>query len=184
MSVDSQQARAPAERAPVASAAGATDGAARPRSWRPSTRTRVISDVTLFVLFLSLSAPTLTGLPVHEWLVVPLIPVFLGHLITSWTWITTMARRGARSKGRPRINRVLDVALFVLVVTAIYSGFAISVELLPFLGLEVVPRSFWVSAHAASANLLVVLVAVHLYLHWKWVRRNVLRRKAAEKVTS
>ncbi len=150
----------------------------RARSWRPSTQTRIVSDVTVFIVFLVLSAPTSTGLKLHEWLAVPFVPVFLGHLITSWPWITTMLRRGSRPRGRPRTNRTLDVLLFVVTVTALYSGFAISVEFLPSLGLDVQPRTFWVSLHSASSTLLVPLIAAHLYLHWRWVRRHVLRRKS------
>ncbi len=66
--------------------------------------------------------------------------------------------------------------LFVTMVTAIYSGFAISVEFLPAVALDVQPRTFWVGLHSASATLLVPLIAAHLYLHWRWVRRHVLRR--------
>ncbi len=157
------------------STATATSGQ-RARGWRPSRRARIISDVTVFVVFLVLSAPTATGLAVHEWLALPFIPVFMGHVITSWPWITSMLRRGSRPRGRPRTNRTLDVLLFVTMVTAIYSGFAISVEFLPSVGLDVQPRTLWVGLHSASSTLLVPLIAAHLYLHWRWVRRHVLRR--------
>lgn len=156
----------------------------RRRAWRPSTRIRLVSDLAIFVIFLALSAPTTTGLAVHEWLAIPFIPVFLGHLITSWPWVRAMMRHGARPKGRPRTNRALDVTLFVLMVTAIYSGFAISVEVLPFLGFDVVPSGFWVGVHSASSTLLIALIATHVFLHWPWVRRHVLRTKRVAKVVS
>lgn len=162
----------------------APEATERRRAWRPSTRIRVVSDLAIFVIFLALSAPTTTGLAVHEWLAIPFIPVFLGHLITSWPWVKSMVRSGSRPKGRPRTNRALDVILFVLMVTAIYSGFAISVEVLPFLGFDVVPRGFWVGVHSASSTLLIALVATHLFLHWPWVRRHVLRVKSAAKVST
>lgn len=146
------------------------------RVWRASTRARIITDVALFAVLLALSAPTTTGLAVHEWLALPFIPIFLGHLITSWPWITAMARPSARPRGRPRVNRALDILLFVLMVTAVYSGFAISVEFLPSVGFDVAPRTFWLNVHAASATLLVPLVAAHLFLHVRWVRRHVLKR--------
>lgn len=159
--------------------AGVAHAAGR-RPWRPSARVRVVSDVAMFIFFLALSAPTTTGLTVHEWLAVPFVPVLLGHLVTSWPWVSTVLRPGARPRGRSRTNRTLDLAMFVLVVAAIWSGFAISTDLLPSLGLDVVPRAFWSGLHAASATLLVLLVAAHLLLHWPWVRRHVLRSKGAE----
>lgn len=148
----------------------------RPRTWRPTTRARVVSDLAIFTLLLALSAPTTTGLPVHEWLVLPFIPVFLSHLLTSWPQITAMFRRGARPQGRPRTNKILDLVSFLLMITAVYSGLAISVEFLPSVGLGGQPRSFWLSVHSASATLLVPLLAAHLFLHWRWVRRHVLRQ--------
>ncbi len=176
MITDGQQVREPAPRRTADdTSAGATG---RPHAWRPSKRAHIISDVAVFVVFLVLSAPATTGLAVHEWLAVPFIPIFLGHLVTSWSWITAVLRRGARPRGRPRTNRTLDVLLFVVMVTAVYSGFVISVDLLPSLGLDVAPRDFWVSLHSASATLIVPLVASHLALHWRWVRRNVLRRRS------
>lgn len=151
----------------------------RAQRWRPSKRAHIISDVAVFVFFVALSAPTTTGLTLHEWLVVPFVPIFLSHLITSWPWITAMTRRSAHPRGRPRTNRALDIALFATTVTATYSGLAISGNLLPSLGLDVAPRDFWVTVHSASATLLVPVIAAHLYLHWQWVRRNVLRRRGA-----
>lgn len=169
---------------PAQIATGVPHAAGRRRAWRPSTRVRVVSDVAVFAFFLALSAPTTTGLAVHEWLVVPFVPVFLGHLVTSWSWVTAMVRRGARPRGRPRTNRTLDVLLFVLVVTAVWSGFAISVDLVPAFGLHVVPRAFWVGLHTASATLLVPIIAAHLLLHWRWVRHHVLRAKSATEVSA
>ena len=153
--------------------------AAPRRAWRAGTRARVVSDLAVFVLFLALSAPTTTGLTVHEWLAVPLVPVLLGHLVTSWSWVRGVLRRGARPRGRSRTNRALDLVMFVLVVTAGWSGLVISVDLVPSLGLDVVPRTSWVSLHVASANLLVLLLAAHVLLHWPWVRRHVLRSRSA-----
>jgi len=142
------------EPAPRRTAGGTSaDGPDRPPAWRPSKRAHIISGVAVFV-------------------------VFLGHLVTSWPWITAVLRRGARPRGRPRTNRTLDVLLFVVMVTALCSGFVISVDLLPSLGLDVAPHDFWVSVHSASATLIVPLVAAHLALHWRWMRRNVLRRRS------
>lgn len=154
-----------------------THFASRPRTWKPTTRVRVMSDLAIFTLVLALSAPTTTGLAVHEWLVLPFIPVFFGHLITSWPQITAMFRRSTRPKGRQRTNQIVNLVTFVLMITAVYSGLAVSVKLLPSIGLGGQPRSFWLSVHSASANLLIPLLAAHLYLHWRWVRRHVLRRR-------
>lgn len=151
-----------------------THAIAAPSRWKPSTRVRVISDVAIFTLLLALSAPETTGLALHEWLVLPFIPVFMGHLITSWPQITAMFRRQTRPKGRQRTNQIVNLVSFVLMITAVYSGLAISVELLPSIGLGGQPRSFWLSVHSASASLLIPLLAAHLYLHWRWVRRHVL----------
>ncbi len=88
-----------------------------------------------------------------------------------------------RTSGAARLNYVVDVLFFIDLVVISLSGLMVSQALLPLLGLAAPGGTFWLVAHALSADLAVVLVAVHAALHWKWivnaVRRYVLRPAAA-----
>lgn len=83
-------------------------------------------------------------------------------------------------KGETRFNYVLDWLLFVLFVMATFTGVVISEAALPALGIQVTIDPFWSSMHDLSANLLMVIIGIHLAMHGKWIVTNfkkyVLRR--------
>ncbi|MBT8203035.1 MAG: DUF4405 domain-containing protein, partial [Acidimicrobiia bacterium] len=35
--------------------------------------------------------------------------------------------------------------------------------------------TFWSTVHDASGNLLMLLVGVHIAMHWPWIKRNIRR---------
>lgn len=143
---------------------------------RASISTRVWLDVTLFVGYVLLSAPQTTGIPFHEYFTVVFIPVFVAHIVLDWGWIARVFQRSDHARpGEARFNRAFDVALFIAMVVVIYSGFLISESILPDFGVEPVANGFWATLHEASGNLLLLLVGIHLALHWPWIKRNIGR---------
>ena len=143
---------------------------------RASIRTRVWLDIALFVGYFLLSSPQTTGIPFHEYFTVVFIPVFISHIVLDWAWISRVFRRnGRRRSGEVRFNRVFDIVLFVGMVIVIYSGFVISEAMLPDLGIDPVVTDFWSTVHDAGGNLLILLVGVHLAMHWPWIKRNLGR---------
>lgn len=128
-------------------------------------------DISLFILFVIVSAPMATGIPIHEWLSLVFIPVFLLHLLMNWTWIkkTTLNFFGHLG-GERRFNYIWDWLLYFVMIVAIYSGLLISEVALPAMGFSIHPDGFWATMHDISSGLLFVLIGVHLALHWKWIR--------------
>jgi hypothetical protein len=132
-------------------------------------------------------APQATGIPVHEWASFLIIIPFFLHLILDWKWIVNITKRlFKRVKGETRFNYVLDWLLFVLFVMATFTGVVISEAALPTLGIPIAIDQFWSSMHDISANLLMVVIGIHLAMHWKWIVTNVkkylLRRPNARAV--
>lgn len=76
---------------------------------------------------------------------------------------------------------MLDVALLIAMTTAFVSGYAISRSVLPVLGLAVRPDFVWRRLHDISANLTLLIVAVHVGLHWQWIL-SALRRYVAQPI--
>ena len=140
---------------------------------KASIATRVWLDIALFVGFFALSAPQTTGIPLHEWFNVVFIPIFITHIVLDWAWIKRVFRRSERRRsGEVRFNRTFDVLLFVDMVVVIYSGFLVSESMLPSLGFEPAESDFWFTLHDIAANVLILLVGIHLAMHWPWVKRN------------
>ncbi len=143
--------------------------------------------MVFFIGMVLVLVPQATGVPVHEWASFLIIIPFFLHLIIDWKWIVNISKRiFKRVKGETRFNYILDWLLFVFFVTAMFTGVVISEAALPALGINVVVDPFWESLHDLSANFLMVIIGIHLAMHWKWivtnVKKYVLRRPKSRPV--
>jgi len=134
------------------------------------TRTKLVIDVIIFIVFLIAMDPHSSGIPIHEWLTTAALAALVVHLLLSWDWIVQTTRRFVRKTGsQARINYILNWLLFIDGTVIMLSGFMISESLLPALGMTL-PRNFaWRSLHDLSSNLFLLLLALHTALHWNWI---------------
>jgi hypothetical protein len=137
-----------------------------------SARVRLWLDLALFgALFLAYN-PAWTRIAVHEWLSVIIIVPLLFHVIINWDQTLAIMRRFAEIvRATPKVNLVVDVALFVVAVTVMLSGLLISQSVLRAVGITVTPTALWVSTHRWSADATILLLLVHFALHWRWILR-------------
>ena len=130
-------------------------------------------DLGSLVLMVYLSAPRASGIPLHEWISILFLAPFLAHLLLHWRWIEKVSFRFFRgTSGMARFNYVLNALLFICMIVVMLSGVLISRAFLPALGIPISPDRFWSGVHDASANLLLLLLGVHLGLHWDWLNRT------------
>lgn len=154
------------------------------RTPKASMSTRVWIDIALFVGYVLLSAPQTTGIPFHEYFTVAFIPIFIAHIVLDWSWITRVFRRSTNKRSREvRFNRSFDIILFIGMVIVIYSGFLVSESILPDFGIDPAASSFWATVHDAGGNLLILLVGIHVAVHWPWIRRNIGRIRPSRGAT-
>ncbi len=147
---------------------------------RISTRTKLWVDVVLLLSLMLVSAPQATGIPLHEWLSVLFVPVFVVHLVLSWDWILRVYRRFTSPLGwATRMNAVWDLLIYGVMVFAFVSGVIASRAAIPLFVPAWTPDAFWNDAHHLSSNLLLPLVGIHLGLHAKWIVAALRRRKGA-----
>jgi hypothetical protein len=137
-----------------------------------SARARLWLDLALFgALFLAYN-PAWTNIAVHEWLSVIIIVPLLFHVIVNWDQTLAIMRRFAEIvRATPKVNLVVDVALFVAGVTVMLSGLLVSQHVLRAVGISVTPTALWVSTHRWSADATILLLLVHFALHWRWILR-------------
>ena len=135
-----------------------------------TARARLWLDLALFgALFLAYN-PAWTRIAVHEWLSVVLIVPLLFHVIVNWDQTLSILRRFAQIvRATPKVNLVVDGALFVAAVTVSLSGLLISQYVLKAAGVTVVPTALWVDTHRWSADATMLLLLVHFALHWRWI---------------
>ncbi len=152
---------------------------------RASITTRVWLDIALFIGYVALSAPQTTGIPFHEYFTVVFIPIFIAHIVLDWAWVKRVFRRSDRKRsGEVRFNRAFDIVIFIAMVVVIYSGFLVSEAMLPDLGFQPAQSDFWFTIHDAGGNLLILLVGIHLAMHWPWIKRNIGRIRPSRTVAA
>ena len=135
-----------------------------------SARTKLLVNSILAISFCVISAPHLTQIPLHEWLSVAFIVLIFVHLILSWKWIVGVTRRFLSTlRGTTRFNFSWDVVLYTTMTVVMVTGVLISEAALPALGFLRPHDRFWGIAHTLSSQLILVLVGVHLAMHWDWI---------------
>jgi cytochrome b561 len=136
----------------------------------------IVVDTALLVAFTIDSNTQLTGIPIHEWLGLAFGVGFVVHLALHWDWVTRTARRMfSAAPNRERIKWIVDFALYLMTGAAVVSGWYISRHAAPALGVKRVDEQFFRGFHSTTADLSVLLVAIHLGLNWRWMRSTWIR---------
>jgi hypothetical protein len=135
-----------------------------------TARARLWLDLTLFAALFIGYNPAWTGIAVHEWLCLIAIVPLLFHVIINWDQTLRVLSRFAEIvRATPKVNLVVDAALFVAGVTVMLSGLLVSQSVMKAVGIAVTPSALWASTHSWSADATILLLLVHFALHWRWI---------------
>lgn len=137
--------------------------------WSKSlNKTRYVIDVLLLVFFILANVPQV-NLPFHEWISFVFLVPFMLHLLLHYDWIVKIPRQFFQGiSGEVRFNLVFDCVLYLMMIFVVVSGILASEVVLPlFLPFEAL--QFWTEVHHKYSNLLIILVGVHLGMHWRWI---------------
>lgn len=133
-------------------------------------KTNLLVDLSIFTAFFIGMDPALTGVPIHEWLSLVLAAAAIAHLLLHWKWITSIgAAYFKKLFHNSRLKFALDVLLFTSFTCLMMSGIWISRSILPAFGIEETKSLTWEGIHSTSANLTLILIAVHMGLNWGWL---------------
>jgi len=133
-------------------------------------KTNLIVDSAIFLAFLVAMAPHFSGMAVHEWLGITFGAAITTHLLLHWQWIVEVPKRFfSKAHWSARINYMLNALLFIDITLIIFSGLIISQVALPLVGIQLAQSGIWRGLHGTVANLFMVLVGLHIALHWQWI---------------
>ena len=141
------------------------------------TTVNLLVDGSIFTGFLVAMAPRFSGLAVHEWLGIAFAAAITVHLLLHWDWIVNVTRRifNAALRRKQRINYALNLLLFIDFVVISLSGILISEAALPALGIRLQQGFAWRGIHTLSANLALLILGLHIAMHWQWITKNFAR---------
>lgn len=141
-----------------------------------SNQLKLYADIVLFISFVLVNIPQATGIPFHEWASILFIAPLLVHILLDWKWIVNVTKRMfKRLPGEVRFNHIFDLIIFIMMTLALMTGFVVSEAALPAIGIHVTIDPFWSMMHDLTANLTMVLIGVHLAMHWGWIVNAVKR---------
>ncbi len=151
----------------------AVSTAERPKRRMSETLKNYWLDAALLLAFIIDMNTRFTGIPVHEWLGAAFGIGLIYHMMLHWKWITSVSKRlFGKLPTLQRVRYVINLALFIMMVVVVITGFWISESLMGTLGLPTTDNHFFEELHHVSAELVPMLVAVHLALDWKWIVTN------------
>lgn len=123
-------------------------------------------DATLFAGFLVAFFLDLTGLELHQWIGIAAGALAIYHLTTHWNWVSTVTERFlGKTAWRARLYYLIDLAIFTGFVNITITGLVIS----SWLNLTLSHYDFWLLVHILVSIATLVLTAVKLGLHWRWL---------------
>ena len=127
-------------------------------------------DIALFIAFVIDMNVRFTDIPIHEWLGVAFGIVLIYHLLLHWDWVLGITRRMvSKLPAVERLRYFLDIALFIDMLLLIATGLWISEVVIRQLGWQVSPNFLWRRLHSITADLAILIVALHIGLSWTWI---------------
>lgn len=135
-----------------------------------SNRTKLLLDIGTFLAFLITMDPHFSGLAIHEWLSLALAGTIIVHLLLNWEWIVNVTKLlFVKATNGARVNYVLNWLLFIDGVLIVLSGIMISESAMPTLGIALPMNFAWRRLHDMSANIALLIMGLHLAMHWNWI---------------
>lgn len=127
-------------------------------------------DLALCLAFIVEMEEHFTGLHNHELLGLGLGIAILIHVALHWDWVVSITKRFfSKLFHESRLNYGLNLALLIDMIVIVATGVLISRTL----GLQLgVPESVQ-SLHLLASHLSLVLIGLHVALHWKWIITHV-----------
>ncbi len=133
----------------------------------------VYLDLLLTAVFVVEMEEHFTGLPLHEVLGLLFAVAFLLHIILHWDWVVSITKTFFKKVlHESRFNYVLNVALFADMAFVTISGILISRTLGLNLALGEDFRRTLQTLHMVGSELVLIIVALHVAMHWKWIKTN------------
>lgn len=126
-------------------------------------------DISMALVFAAMMEERFTGLRIHEVVGIGIAVAFLTHILLHWRWVVSVTRQFfAKIFHESRVNYILNLALLVDIVVVIVTGILISRTLNLSFGLD--DSQFNIQLiHILSSHLSLVIVGLHVGLHWKWI---------------
>jgi hypothetical protein len=137
-----------------------------------SNKKNLVLDIIIFVAFLAVANPSLTGMTLHEWLALAFAAAIVTHLLFHWKWLVAVTRKFFHKLiHQSRLNYIVDALFFVAMTAAMFSGLLISKSILATLGIQLDVSRSWKTIHTLASDASLILLGLHFALHFANLKR-------------
>jgi len=130
---------------------------------------KIALDIIMTLLLLLMYSKNSVSMSFHEIGGLAVFGMFLIHKGLNWKWITSVSRR-LTDKALPvrvRLRYIVDALLLITMTFIIVSGIMMSKVLFPGLSSG---GMFWKSGHYFASAIAIILIGMHLGLHWAFIK--------------
>jgi hypothetical protein len=130
-----------------------------------------VIDILIFLAFLTMESPNLSGHTIHEWLGLALLGTIIIHVFMHLDWIISVGKTFCKKLWHSsRLKFVVDTLVFLSFITVTLSGIMISKTALPALGISLGQVSgVWRQLHKLAADAATLMIGMHFALNWNMV---------------
>lgn len=138
-----------------------------------TTKLNLFLDIVIALAFVVELEEHFTGLRIHELLGLAFGAAFILHIVLHWRWIVSLTRHFFQKVfHESRLNYMLNIALFIDMLVATVTGILISRTLGLGIALDAQTRMTSQRLHILSSEITLVIVGLHVAMHWKWIATN------------
>jgi uncharacterized protein YjeT (DUF2065 family) len=132
---------------------------------------KIVLDIIMTVLLILMYSKNVISISFHEVGGLVVCGLFLIHKGLNWKWIVTVSKRlfDKSLPAKTRLGYIVNVLLFISTIFVALSGIMISKTIIIFRSISS-EGMFWKMGHYFSAAILLVLVGVHIGLHWSFIK--------------
>jgi len=133
----------------------------------PKTLTKIMLDIVMTILFVSLIYAYDTGLVFHEIVGLSISALFTSHILLNWSWVKNISKNlfNTRLKTSAKLKYALNMTTFLVIATVIITGIFISQVIFPSL-VSLLGNKLLVLVHTMTSYLCLGLFGVHIESHF------------------
>ncbi|WJD83560.1 DUF4405 domain-containing protein [Priestia megaterium] len=136
-----------------------------------------------FVLFFN--KQVFGGLAFHEIAGLVIAVAFITHVLLNWQWVkkVTVKLFDPKLPRKTKLGYFLNLMLLITMLFIMVSGILISRVVFP--NINIGNEQWFKTSHISISYLVLILVAAHVGLHWKWVinvSKNIVKSKTSKPI--
>lgn len=140
------------------------------------TLTKIMLDIVMAILFVTLIFAHETGLVFHEIVGLSIFALFASHVLLNWSWVKNVTKNlfNRKLKTSAKLRYALNVTMFLTIATITITGILVSQVVFPSLGSSLGSKLL-VLVHTWTTYLGLGLFGLHIVLHGHYLMESVRR---------